>query len=139
MSIQDDIFDVEAALEGKPEAQTFENLVTYLGNLERAIEIHSEEISMLEKTVESLSRLFRKKSPGRFEKTSYVSVLKTSEGIKFLTPRRSTGRQYESRSGWSLKFEDAKVFNTASAAKNSASASGEKDAKVVPIVTILDM
>ena len=40
MSIQDDIFDVEHALEGKPEAESFDNIYTYLGDLERELEMY---------------------------------------------------------------------------------------------------
>jgi hypothetical protein len=36
MGVQDYIFDVQSALEGKPEAEAFDKLVTYIGNLERA-------------------------------------------------------------------------------------------------------
>lgn len=35
MGIQDSIFDVESALEGKPEAQDFDTIVTRLAELER--------------------------------------------------------------------------------------------------------
>jgi len=40
MSIQDDIFDVEHALEGKPEAESFDKIYTYLGDLERELEMY---------------------------------------------------------------------------------------------------
>ena len=40
MSIQDDIFEVEHALEGKPEADSFDKIYTYLGNLERELEMY---------------------------------------------------------------------------------------------------
>lgn len=40
MSIQDDIFDVEHALEGKPEAESFDRIYQYLGKLERTIEAY---------------------------------------------------------------------------------------------------
>lgn len=40
MSIQDNIFDVEHALEGKPEVECFDNITTYLGDLEREIEMY---------------------------------------------------------------------------------------------------
>lgn len=35
MAIQDKIFDVQAALEGKPEAELFDELYTYICDLER--------------------------------------------------------------------------------------------------------
>ena len=38
MSLQDKIFDVEAALEGKPEAKLFDEIITHLGELERDLE-----------------------------------------------------------------------------------------------------
>lgn len=41
-----------------------------------------------------------------------------------LTPRRPTGRLYESRSAWSAEFEDAKIFQTKAAATNSARQAG---------------
>jgi hypothetical protein len=41
MSIQDDIFDVEDALKDKPEYEQFERVVTYLGNLERNLEVYN--------------------------------------------------------------------------------------------------
>lgn len=40
MSIQDDIFDVEYALEGKHEAECFDRVTTYLGDLERELEVY---------------------------------------------------------------------------------------------------
>ena len=45
---------------------------------------------------------------------------------KYLTPRRNNGKLYESRSGWSVDIEDAKIFQTNAAAKNSAEYNGEK-------------
>jgi len=40
MSIQDEIFDVEAALEGKSEADCFDKIHTYIGDLERELEVY---------------------------------------------------------------------------------------------------
>lgn len=40
MSIQDDIFDVENALEGKQESESFDRIHAYLGKLEREIEVY---------------------------------------------------------------------------------------------------
>ena len=42
MGIQDHIFDVEAALEGKPEADCFDKIHTYLGELERELELYRQ-------------------------------------------------------------------------------------------------
>ena len=44
----------------------------------------------------------------------------------YLTPRRNNGIMYESRSGWSLDINDAKVFQSKGAATNSANQSGTK-------------
>lgn len=41
MSIQDDIFDVEAALEGKPEEKSFDTIIRYLARLERELLIYN--------------------------------------------------------------------------------------------------
>ena len=49
-----------------------------------------------------------------------------SDDGKYLTPRRNNGVQYESRSGWSGDIEDAKIFQTKAAAKNSAEYNGKK-------------
>lgn len=59
MSIQDDIFDVEHALEGKPEADCFDRVHTYLGNLERELEAYrsfylaAQDLSLAIKKIES--------------------------------------------------------------------------------------
>ena len=42
MSIQDDIFDVEHALQGKPEADCFDRIYTRFGQLERELEAYRE-------------------------------------------------------------------------------------------------
>ena len=42
MSIQDDIFDVEHALEGKPESKSFNRIYTYLGQLERELKDYKD-------------------------------------------------------------------------------------------------
>ena len=39
MSIQDNIFDIEAALENTPESKLFDELVTYIGQLEKEIDV----------------------------------------------------------------------------------------------------
>ena len=44
----------------------------------------------------------------------------------YLTPRRNNGNMYESRSGWSSDINDAKVFQSQGAAKNSAMQNGTK-------------
>lgn len=51
-----------------------------------------------------------------------VSALDELENV-YLTPRRPTDVYGESRSSWSENFEDAKVFNTKSAAVRSLRAS----------------
>lgn len=40
MSIQDDIYDVEYALKGKPESKCFDKIHTYIGDLERELEMY---------------------------------------------------------------------------------------------------
>lgn len=49
MSIQDDIFDIEAALEGKPEAVAFERVCDYFFKVEKS----QGELSVLFKNVRS--------------------------------------------------------------------------------------
>lgn len=43
---------------------------------------------------------------------------------QYLTPRRNTGKMYENRSGWSDNIDDAKIFSTSGAAKNSSRVAG---------------
>ena len=64
-------------------------------------------------------------------------IVVSSEG-QYLTPRRNNGKLYESRSGWSSDIEDAKIFQTPAAAKNSASANGQKDYEVKAVHLIID-
>ncbi len=61
----------------------------------------------------------------------------SSDG-KYLTPRRNNGKLYESRSGWSADIEDAKIFQTPAAAKNSADANGQQEYEVKPVRIIID-
>lgn len=42
MSIQDEIFDIEHALEDKPESESFDRLCKYIGDLEREIEMYRD-------------------------------------------------------------------------------------------------
>lgn len=42
MGIQDDIFDIEDRVKNTPEAESFERVITYLGNLEKQLEQHRE-------------------------------------------------------------------------------------------------
>lgn len=51
MSIQDKIFDVESALEGKPEAKLFEELIEYIGKLESNLQYYQ---SAYVKTIEAI-------------------------------------------------------------------------------------
>ena len=55
MSMQDDIFDVEAAVKGTPEAKAFDRIYTYLGNLEREIEVLQPKV----RVIEDFARLLR--------------------------------------------------------------------------------
>lgn len=55
----------------------------------------------------------------------------------YLTPRRNTGRMYEARSGWSEDPEDAKVFQTKTAAINSAKSTGEMVFEIVEVEVII--
>lgn len=56
--------------------------------------------------------------------SSYKYIVKL--GDHYLTPRRATGIQYESRSQWSVYMEDARIFNTRQAASNSANKVSDK-------------
>ena len=62
-------------------------------------------------------------------------IVKSWEG-QYLTPRRSTGRMYENRSGWSDDPEDARIFQTLSAAR-TASNSVKGNKEVVEVAVIL--
>lgn len=42
MGIQDDIFDVASALEGKPEESTFDDICSYIGDIERELDMYME-------------------------------------------------------------------------------------------------
>lgn len=64
-------------------------------------------------------------------------VVKGEDGY-FLTNRKSTGRMYVSRSGWSEKLDDAKIFSTKSAASNSANSNGEQDYEVLQVKVSLE-
>lgn len=57
MSIQDKIFDVSAALKDREELELFEDLVTYIGRLERRLEEAEESEALLEKLAYVLSRM----------------------------------------------------------------------------------
>lgn len=57
MSIQDDIFDVEAALEGKPEAEVFERLCSYLSAMEREVEIKQRILDQLRDGARAISKI----------------------------------------------------------------------------------
>lgn len=59
-------------------------------------------------------------------------IVKNSMG-HVLTCRKATGRLYESRAGWSGDMDDCKVFDTKSAAVNSARRTGENEFKVYPV------
>lgn len=61
MSIQDDIFDVEHALEGKPEKDGFDRIHTYIGNLERELEIHRLFYIATEELRNSIKQIENKK------------------------------------------------------------------------------
>ena len=56
MSIQDDIFDVEAALEGKPEAKAFDQLCAYIGELETEIDELKPKVHVIENFKALLTR-----------------------------------------------------------------------------------
>lgn len=48
MSLQDDIFDIEAALEGKPEADLFSRFVKRFGELEQRLDSPPQEVEYSE-------------------------------------------------------------------------------------------
>lgn len=59
---------------------------------------------------------------------------------QFLTARRPTGNHYQARTGWSGDINDAKIFNTKGAAKNSANKCENVDSfDVLPVrIEIVD-
>jgi len=57
----------------------------------------------------------------------------TNRSGKYLTPRRATDKMYESRSGWHKSIDEARIFSTAGAAKNSARQAGCKEPKILPV------
>ena len=42
MGIQDDIFDIEDRVKNTPEAESFDRVIAYLGNLEKQLEQYRE-------------------------------------------------------------------------------------------------
>lgn len=42
MGIQDKIFDIASALEGKPEAKDFDDLIAYIGGLESRLDTYRD-------------------------------------------------------------------------------------------------
>jgi len=64
MSIQDDIFDVEHALKGNPEEESFDRIYTYLGYLERELEDYRafyKSAVELKNAMDKISKKARKK------------------------------------------------------------------------------
>lgn len=59
MSLQDKIFDVEAALEGKPQAELFDELVSYIGQLERENMLLTGQVNRLKMAADAIKELFR--------------------------------------------------------------------------------
>lgn len=57
MSIQDDLFDVQAALKRKPEARAFGRLTVYLGQLEMQLERQREILDGLRAGLKALELL----------------------------------------------------------------------------------
>lgn len=59
MSIQDDIFDIQEALNKKPGlAKAFDNLCSYLGELEEAVETQQRTLTDIRKGAKAIKRLF---------------------------------------------------------------------------------
>lgn len=60
-------------------------------------------------------------------------VIQADDG-SFLTPRRNTGTVYQSRAMWSRDLEQARVFNTKTAATTSANKAPEpRPFKAIPV------
>lgn len=57
MSIQDDIFDVEAALEGKPEAVIFERLMKYFTAIEQSEEDLRKDIDSIREGLKAINKV----------------------------------------------------------------------------------
>lgn len=53
-----------------------------------------------------------------------MPFIAVNEDGQFLTNRKSTGRMYESRSTWSDKLSEAKIFTTKGAATRSGNDNG---------------
>lgn len=60
MSIQDDIFDVGAALEGKPEAKQFADLMDYLSALEEQNRNAIRRLGEIESAVTVFKQLWKR-------------------------------------------------------------------------------
>lgn len=58
MSLQDDIFDVQAALDGKPEAEPFERVYKAFCQLERENEIALQNEAKIKEAVRVIRALF---------------------------------------------------------------------------------
>ena len=61
MSIQDDIFDIADALEGKPEAQAFETLMKRFYELERINETLANYVNEIDSAASVFARLLGKR------------------------------------------------------------------------------
>lgn len=57
MSIQDDVFDVQAALDGKPEAEAFERICEYLARIEKREDEAEQKLSQISAGLRALKEL----------------------------------------------------------------------------------
>lgn len=62
MGIQDDIFDVEHSLEGKPEAESFDKIHAYIGRLETELEEYRAFYNSAVDLKLAIDKLSKKKS-----------------------------------------------------------------------------
>lgn len=56
MSLQDDVFDVEAALKDKPEAEAFKSIVVRLWEYEKDLEVARTELRVIREFKEILRK-----------------------------------------------------------------------------------
>ena len=63
MSLQDDVFDVAAALEGKPEAEAFDNITKRLWKYEADLEISEQNWNEVTRALAIIGTLMMQKIP----------------------------------------------------------------------------
>ena len=63
-------------------------------------------------------------------------IVKNKKGL-YQTPRRNNGKMYESRTQWSKSLDDARIFSTRGAAKNSANQAKCKDPEILEVSLLI--